>query len=46
MQCTPGLDDCDDSATCMEFPDGHRCVCNSGFTGDGVTCTGNQLSPI
>ena len=40
MQCTPGLDDCGDSATCMEFPDGHRCVCNSGFTGDGVTRTG------
>ena len=43
MQCTPGLDDCDDSATCMEFPDGHHCVCNSGFTGDGVTCTGTHI---
>ena len=42
VQCTPGLDDCDNSATCMEFPDGHRCVCNSGFTGDGVTCTGTH----
>ena len=28
MQCIPGLDDCDDSATYMRFPDGHHCVCN------------------
>ena len=43
MQCITGLDDCDDGATYMWFPDGHHCVCNSWFTEDGVTCTDTHI---
>ncbi|RLB47662.1 MAG: hypothetical protein DRJ42_24965 [Deltaproteobacteria bacterium] len=29
---------CDTNATCAEFSTGAVCMCNTGFTGDGLTC--------
>jgi len=26
----------------MFGPETYNCTCNSGFTGDGITCTGNE----
>ena len=35
-----GTDNCDRFAKCTDLPDGFKCECNDGFTGDGVTCDG------
>ena len=34
------LSPCDQNATCTNTPGSYMCVCNEGYTGDGVTCTG------
>jgi hypothetical protein len=34
----PGLNDCDENATCTDLPEGYACECNDGFAGDGFTC--------
>jgi hypothetical protein len=31
---------CSGNATCTNTPGGFTCTCNQGYTGDGVTCTG------
>lgn len=38
-ECAEGLDDCDENASCYDLVDGYQCVCNAGYSGDGVTCT-------
>ena len=38
-ECSMGTDDCDDNATCTDLADGFECTCNTGYSGDGVTCT-------
>jgi EGF domain-containing protein len=35
----PLLNDCDTNATCTDLSVGYNCDCNSGYTGDGFTCT-------
>ena len=37
------MDDCNDSichenATCSNFEGGYNCMCDAGFTGDGMFC--------
>ena len=39
-ECERGLDDCDPNATCTNTIGSYVCICNTGFTGDGVMCTG------
>ena len=39
-ECFFGLDDCDDNAECTNTPGSFQCVCNTGYQGDGVLCTG------
>ena len=34
---------CHHNATCTVFADGFNCSCNSGFSGDGVSCQGREL---
>ena len=39
-ECERQLDDCDPNATCINTFGSYDCMCNTGFTGDGFTCTG------
>ena len=41
-ECDRGLDDCDMNATCINTPGSYDCMCNTGFAGDGFTCSGKQ----
>ena len=36
----PSLNNCHSSAVCTNTMGGFMCMCNPGFEGDGVTCTG------
>ena len=37
-ECAAGTDNCDVNATCTNTPGSFLCVCNDGYSGDGVTC--------
>ncbi|KAI8482586.1 carbohydrate binding [Branchiostoma belcheri] len=45
-QCTTGTDNCDDDATCTNTDGSFTCSCNTGYTGDGVTCTALQCRTL
>ena len=34
---------CDDSAVCINNPGSFTCACNEGYSGDGMTCTGQSF---
>ena len=34
---------CSPNATCIDKLNGFDCVCNTGFTGEGTSCTGISL---
>ena len=36
----PSLNNCHSSAMCTNIVGGFTCVCNPGFVGNGVKCTG------
>ncbi|MBN1609987.1 MAG: DUF4215 domain-containing protein [Polyangiaceae bacterium] len=38
-ECYRDLHDCSPDATCEDTRDGYTCTCNSGYEGDGRTCT-------
>ena len=33
-----GLSNCSENALCVDQPEGFRCICKAGFTGDGIRC--------
>ncbi|KAJ8307442.1 hypothetical protein KUTeg_015526 [Tegillarca granosa] len=37
-ECSIGLHNCSDNATCTNIPGSFTCTCNSGLVGDGVSC--------
>ena len=37
-ECADGTDNCDTNATCSNTVASFTCTCDSGWTGDGVTC--------
>ena len=40
-ECTIGLDDCDPNAFCTNIAGTWTCICKTGYSGSGQTCTGN-----
>ena len=41
-ECELGTDNCDDAhGTCTDTAESFECSCKAGYTGNGVTCTGN-----
>ena len=41
-ECTLATHNCDTNADCLNNPGSFTCSCNVGYTGDGITCTGNM----
>ena len=39
-ECSSNKDNCHDNAECTNTRGGFICKCNTGYSGDGVTCTG------
>ncbi len=42
-ECTEMVDNCHDYAVCTNTIGSFTCVCNDGFSGDGVACAGKNL---
>jgi hypothetical protein len=38
-QCLATIATCDANATCSNSPGGYGCQCNTGYSGDGMTCS-------
>ncbi len=36
------MDNCSANAVCINLEAGFDCECNTGFSGDGVNCTGES----
>lgn len=41
-ECTRNNGGCDLDATCINVPGSFRCVCDDGYTGDGLFCRGES----
>ena len=41
-ECAQNVDDCSGGARCNNLVGSYECLCPSGFTGDGRTCTGDH----
>lgn len=41
-ECVEEVEDvlCDDNAMCIDTEGSYNCSCDSGYTGDGFTCSG------
>ena len=39
-KCSYNNGGCSSLATCIDTHKGRRCLCNEGYTGDGITCGG------
>ena len=37
-ECVLGVDQCTTNATCSNTEGSYECSCNTGFTGDGISC--------
>ena len=38
-ECTTDIHNCDVNAVCTDTDGSFTCSCNSGYSGDGTTCT-------
>ena len=42
-ECALGTDNCAANAICTNTDGSYTCACNTGYSGDGITCTGGFL---
>lgn len=42
-ECATGADVCDSKAACVNTNGSFICTCISGYSGDGITCTGECI---
>uniref|UniRef100_A0A663MFE0 Signal peptide, CUB and EGF-like domain-containing protein 3 n=1 Tax=Athene cunicularia TaxID=194338 RepID=A0A663MFE0_ATHCN len=42
-ECVEGTDNCHIDAICQNTPKSYKCICKSGYTGDGKHCAGGRL---
>ena len=45
-ECSRGLDNCGSNSECSNTIGSFSCICNHGFTGDGVTCGGRHCNLV
>ena len=45
-ECATNTDNCDDNALCTDVVGSFECVCNTGFSGDGVSCASESLYKV
>ena len=45
-ECAIGNDSCHDNATCHNTQGSYSCSCNTGYTGNGFSCTSKQIFPM
>ena len=43
-ECMAATSPCDANAECTNSAGSFSCSCNTGFTGDGMTCNGKSIS--
>ena len=41
-ECAFSSDNCDSNAICTNTPGSFTCACSQGYTGDGLTCLGDN----
>lgn len=44
-ECVEGTDNCHIDAICQNTPKSYKCICKSGYTGDGKHCKGRGTPP-
>ena len=44
-ECARGVDFCHDNATCNNTEGSYTCICDSGYTGNGLFCTSKFYLP-
>lgn len=44
-ECVEGTDNCHIDAICQNTPKSYKCICKSGYTGDGKHCKGRSTPP-
>lgn len=44
-ECVEGTDNCHIDAICQNTPKSYKCICKSGYTGDGKHCKGRTVLP-
>ena len=41
-ECSAGLDNCSENANCTDTIGSFSCMCDVGYSGDGVSCGGTH----